>query len=203
VVLWLARAYSIAVVEALLPAVQSEMALINGDFTILSMGANNDGSTHTIRLRADVAHTIFVRGIPIRPMGDRPGALGWYQVDLAADGVLQSALLFLIAVLGWPMSSLRQMRIRILLAVPLVALLISLELPLELLGNLQEVVARQVDPDGFRLIFAWDKFLDGGGNLALALAAASAVVTFSAESMSKVESLGSSVHQHQTEGTAG
>lgn len=183
-VLWLARGYSTDVVEALLPAVQAEMAALDRDFAILSLDIHQDGPTRTIRLRADVAHTIFVRGRPIHPLGDRPGAQGWYQVNITARGVLASTLLCLIAVLGWPAKSPRETLLRILLALPLVTLLIVVDVPLELLGNLHEVVARQVDPEGFRLLFAGDKWLDGGGDFAAALAAATVVITFSAKGLS-------------------
>ncbi len=183
-VLWLAGGYSTEVVTALLPAVQAEMTVLDRDFAILSLDVHPDGSARTIRLRADVAHTLFVRGRAIHPLGDRPGAQGWYQVNINARGVLPSALLFLIAVLGWPEKSPRETLVRILLAIPLVTLLILVDIPLELLGNLHEVVARQVDPQGFRLLFAGDKWLDGGGDFALALGAATVVITFSAKGLS-------------------
>jgi hypothetical protein len=65
---------------------------------------------------------------------------------------------------------------RLFFAVPLIALLIALDAPLELLGNFQHVMLHHVDPNGFHALFAWDRFLEGGGNRVLALAFSAFVI---------------------------
>lgn len=68
---------------------------------------------------------------------------------------------------------------RALLTLPLVGGLIAIDAPLELLGNFQQAVIRQVDPNIVRPLFMWDKFLEGGGNSMLALAFAALAIVFS------------------------
>jgi hypothetical protein len=168
-VLGLARACATDIVAGLLPGIGAEVAALDSDFSILSLDFGQDGPSHTVRLRANLAHPIDVAGRTVSPLGWLPDTEGWYQVDLNARGVLQSSIILLIVLLGWPQRSWRELGARLLLALPLLVLLIAVDAPLELLGNLQESVARHWDPQGFRPLFAWDVFLEGGGNSALAL----------------------------------
>ena len=46
----------------------------------------------------------------------------------------------------------------------------SLDAPLDLLGNFQAIVLHTADPNTTPLLFDWDKFLEGGGSAAIALA---------------------------------
>ena len=133
-----------------------------------------------VRTRVQLARPIEVRGQRVVPLGWPPRPPGWYQVELNARGVLQSALALVMALLSWPNSITREALLRTALSVPALAVLIAIDAPLELLGNLQEVIARPFDPNGMRPLFFWGRFLEGGGNLALGLALAILVLTLSA-----------------------
>jgi hypothetical protein len=74
----------------------------------------------------------------------------------------------LIIVLAWPHATLPELALRGLVALPLMALLLAISAPLDLLGNLQELVARQVEPNGLQPLYLWAKVLEGGGDMALA-----------------------------------
>jgi hypothetical protein len=94
-------------------------------------------------------------------MGWKPRTPG-YEIVLNARGVIESSLLLLIVVLSWPHRRFRDLVARIVLALPLSALLIAIDAPPELLGNFYHALPRNVDPNGFQALFAWDKFLEGG-----------------------------------------
>jgi len=70
--------------------------------------------------------------------------------------------------------------VRLLIAAPLMAALIGIDAPLDLLGIFQHIVAEGVDPGRFIPLFAWARFIEGGGNLVLALAAAGLAIALGA-----------------------
>jgi hypothetical protein len=174
--LGLAGAFGTDLVAGLLPAVQAEMSLLGREYALLSLKVTSDVADPTVRLRANLAHPLGVNGSTLYPLGWLGHPTGWYQVDLNARGVLQASLLLLIVVLGWPYGTWRELVARLLYSVPLLLVLLAVDAPLELLGNLEEAVVGPVDPDGFRLLFAWDRFLEGGGSCVLALAFATLAI---------------------------
>jgi hypothetical protein len=54
--------------------------------------------------------------------------------------------------------------------------LFALDKPLELLGNFQQEVIAAAPAHGFRALFTWSTFLDGGGGSVLALAFATSAI---------------------------
>ncbi len=168
-VLALAQAFALDAVRALIPAVRTEVQSLGGDYEVLSLDLSQAASGSTLRLRANLAHPLLVGGQRVVPLGWPPRPPGWYQVDLNARGVLEASLLLGIIALGWPSTCAREMILRLGFALLLLPALIMIDTPLELLGNLQEAVARPWDPAGVRPLFLWDRFLEAGGNLALAL----------------------------------
>jgi hypothetical protein len=114
-------------------------------------------------------------------MGWKPHTAGWYQVDLDARGILQAALILIIIVLSWPQRRWQELGRRIILAVPLLLVLLGIDAPLELLGNLQRLVLRHLEPDRITPLFAWDRFLEGGGDAAIALAMAAVAIALARE----------------------
>ncbi len=111
-----------------------------------------------------------------------PHTEGWYQVDLNSAAMLQAPLIFLIVILSWPPRTSREFIARLLIAAPFILILFAINTPLELLGNFQQEVISQIDPKGIRPLFAWDKFLDGGGSSVLAMALAAVAISLSSVS---------------------
>lgn len=177
-VLWLANAYALDTVRLTLPLMRAEMSAFDGEFTILSLDLDQAGTSPVLRIRANLSHPLYVGRSVIYPMGWKPHTAGWYQAESNARGVLQTAVLVLVLALIWPQRTLRELILRLLIALPLSALLVAVDAPLDLLGNLHDLVLRHVDPNGFRPLFAWGKFLEGGGNLVMALASAALAFGF-------------------------
>ncbi|HXN11283.1 MAG TPA: hypothetical protein VN859_08565 [Steroidobacteraceae bacterium] len=171
-VLLLARACALPAVGQLLPAMRTELSALDPDLSIRSLSLIREDSGTVVRLRANLLHPIQVGERTAYPVGWGTGTEGGYEVMLGARGVLQAALLLLILVLAWPLRTPGELGMRLLVALPLCAVLIGLDAPLDLLGNFQHIVATGADPEQFIPMFAWARFLEGGGSLALALAAA-------------------------------
>jgi hypothetical protein len=179
-ILSLARIVSVEAVALLLPVIKAEVTALDDNVSIFSLDLSQDGPSNTVRLRANLLRPIYIHNSVVYPLGFRPHTEGWYQVNLNTRGVLQSSLLLLIIVLSWPQRSMRDLPRRLAVALPFIAILIAIDAPLELLGNLHQVVLHDVDPQGFHAMFAWDKFLEGGGNCALALAFAALAIVLTA-----------------------
>lgn len=179
--LWLAMESSAGIITWLLPEIRAEVTAIDGNMTILSLELAHEGSRDTVRMRANLRYPSYYHDSPIYPLGWTPGTQGWYQVDLNASAALQSLLTMLIAILSWPHRTIREFVTRLLIAVPLVAILFALDTPLDLLGNFQEAVIHHVDPRGHSLLFDWGRLLEGGGSTALALTLAAVAISLGAQ----------------------
>ena len=99
-----------------------------------------------------------------------------FTVDASTllDHALIHPLILLAAVLAWPDFSGRQRLLWLLLSLPLLGMLESLDVPLSLAGAVSDVVTWQAS-QGFAppsVLTGWSVTLDGGGRLALSLAAA-------------------------------
>lgn len=90
------------------------------------------------------------------------------------DHALIHPLILLAAVLVWPTLTWRQRLSRLLLSLPFLALLESIDIPLSLAGAVSDVVSWQASLGSAppSAVTDWSVMLDGGGRLALGLAAA-------------------------------
>jgi len=168
------------IVAALLPAIRAEVEALDDNISISSLDLTQDGLSKVVRMQANLVMPVYTQHYVVYPRGWRPHTSGGYQVMLNARSVLESSLILLIAILSWPHRTLRELMARLSIALPLVTLLIGIETPFELLGNFTHAVLRDVDPHAFQASFAWDKFLDGGGNFVFAVAAAALAIKWAA-----------------------
>jgi hypothetical protein len=168
--LWLVSTESAPLVKVLLPAMGAEITAIDDNVSILQLDVVRDGSKSRIRMRADLLRPTYINGYRVVPLASTSSSGGWYQVNLNASAALKSTFILLVVVLSWPAGDRREWIKRVLIAIPLLLLLFAADAPLDLLGNLQDGIAREFDPKGIRPLFTWSTFLEGGGNSVLALA---------------------------------
>jgi hypothetical protein len=177
-VLWLGHAGSTALVNSLLPLFRAEVMALDDNLSIESLEQIEDGPNRAIRMRANLQRPIRRDDRVIYPLGWLPHTAGIYQVYLNTIGVLQAPAILLIVVLSWPHRSWNELLVRMAVTAPLLLVLLSLDSPAELLGNFRHAVLRPVN--GFSVMFAWARFLEGGGNCALALAFAGSAIALAA-----------------------
>jgi hypothetical protein len=185
-VLLLAQAFSVRLVERLLPAFRAEIYALENNISIAGLDVVQDGPSTRVRMRANLWRPVYINRSVVYPLGSYGRPEGWYQVHLNTGGVLQASLLFLIVVLSWPHRSIGEFARRLALAIPLVAALLAVDAPLELLGNFHHVVLLDMDPPPLEPLFIWDKFLEGGGNCVLALASAALAISFAGPARAKL-----------------
>jgi hypothetical protein len=156
------------------------MAALDDNISILGLDFAQDGPNSTVRLRANLVRPIYVGQKVVFPLGWDPRPRGWYQVYLNTRGVLEGSIVLLIVVLSWPHRSMRELSLRVVVALTFMVVLIAIDAPMELIGNFQHEVLLDIDPHGFQPMFVWDRFLEGGGNFVLALAFAALAIVLTA-----------------------
>lgn len=86
---------------------------------------------------------------------------------------LQHVIVMLSLLLAWPARRWHDYAIRLGLMIPALLAVEVLDVPLVLLGSLDDLLSSQLNPDaGDTLLVRWMDFLNGGGRLALSVAAA-------------------------------
>jgi hypothetical protein len=91
----------------------------------------------------------------------------------AGEGVLFQPVVFALTLLfAWPWRSARLLGLRVVAAVPLVLCLFLLDVPMVLYGASWYQEVALLDPDRFSPLILWMDFMNAGGRLALAVAAA-------------------------------
>jgi hypothetical protein len=171
---------SSALLSTLLPLVRFELELIDGNLLVHSLTLGNWHEHASVLLLANLRHAWYHGAWLIQPLGWPPNPPGWYVAAVSESGALQAVALFGILVIAWPARATREAIARGVVALPLAMLLFALDAPLDLLGNLQQRVLATVDPSDQVPLFSWARFLEGGGNLALAITLAG-VAIWSAE----------------------
>ena len=166
----LGRVYGTAMVTPMLPALAWVIETVDDHFRVDRMSIVNR--------KADTAIELKVTPIRLLMLGHRvliPDAKLFFAPSTLLGSVLQSIILFLAILLAWPCARLWAFFARLLLAVPMIALLLVTNVPLGFVGVMLDF--RQNYPDiPVPLLAYWNDFLQTGGPLALAIAAGVLVV---------------------------
>lgn len=98
-------------------------------------------------------------------------------VESASAGIVLQPLVLAGALLcAWPARTAAEHVLRLLLALPIIALVVMLDVPIMLYGFMwnQEVMA--LEPDRFSLVVTWADFMNAGGRFALTVAGVAGAV---------------------------
>lgn len=171
ILLTLGRVYGSTIVTPMLPALSWVIEALDDRLRV----------DHAIIVNRTADTVIQLKVTPIRMLflGDRmlmPDAKLHFSPTTLVGSVLQSVILLLAIILAWPVAHLRALPARLLLAVPMMAFLLVVNVPLGFVGVMQDfreyLPAAPVTP----LVY-WNDFLQTGGPLALAIAAGILVVS--------------------------
>jgi hypothetical protein len=177
VILCLAKVFALNVVDFLVPAIKTEIAALDSNLSILDLALRKEGSANpALTLRANFKRPLRFAGQDFYPIGWNSRITGFYEVKLNATALLQSCVIFWIAILSWPWHSSAELARRLLFATPLLLLLFAIDKPLDLLGNFQQEIVVAAKLSRERPLFLWAKFLEAGGSATLALACAAASI---------------------------
>lgn len=171
ILLALGRIYGTAIVAPMLPALSWIIEAVDDRLRV--------DYTFIVNRSADTVIQLKVTPIRMLFLGDRmlmPDAKLHFDPTTLLGSVLQPVILLLAIVLAWPAARLRAFPARLVLAVPMMALLLVVNVPLGFVGVMQDfreyLPVAPVTP----LVY-WNDFLQTGGPLALAIAASILVVS--------------------------
>lgn len=171
ILLTLGRVYGTTIVTPMLPALTWVIEAVDDRLRV----------DHAIIVSRSADTVIQLQVTPIRMLflGDRmlmPDAKLHFAPTTLLGSALQPVILLLAIILAWPAARRRAFPARLFLAVPMMALLLVVNVPLGFVGVMQDfreyLPAAPVSP----LVY-WNDFLQTGGPLALAIAAGILVVS--------------------------
>ena len=162
-----ARLLQTTLIRPLLPIYGGTVTLLAPEFTLQSLDLVGS-RPHILRLRANLLEPVEFAGRTVVPVGWLgTGPQGGYQVSLAMTGLLQYPTLTLLILLAWPATHSKEFGIRVLVGIPMAALLLLTEAPTTMVAELWSTVRDQADPGAICYWMVWSRFLMGGGGLLL------------------------------------
>jgi hypothetical protein len=171
ILLTLGRVYGTTIVTPMLPALTWVIEAVDDHLQV--------DHAFIVNRSADTVIQLKVTPIRILVIGDRmlmPDAQLHFDPTTLIGSVLQPVILLLAIILAWPVTRLWALPARLLLAVPMMALLLVVNVPLGFVGTMQDF--REYVPEApVSLMVYWNDFLQTGGPLALAIAAGILVVS--------------------------
>ncbi len=150
-----------------LPLYKWEIAMAAQDFQIQSLTIAKSHGENVVALSLAVGDYLVGRGVLY------PGTS--ISASTLVGQALQHALLIFPIAFAWPAGSASVRMIRVLLALPCLLLLECVDVPLVLLGSVQDLVAANLGPGADTSLVGWMNFMNGGGRLALSIGSAIAL----------------------------
>ena len=170
ILLTLDRVYGPVIVSPMLPALTWMIESVDDRLRVEDAFIVDRATDTIIQLKVTPIHMLF--------LGDRmllPNAKVHFDPSTLLGSVLQPVILLLVIVLAWPTNRLLIYLARLLVAAPMAAVLLIVNVPLGFVGVMQDfreyLPAAPITP----LVY-WNDFLQAGGPLALAITAGVLVV---------------------------
>ena len=152
-------------VELLLPLYRWEIGWCAPEYRIQSLTVQENRGEAVVSLNLKLVQYTFVAGQLLHPGGD-------ITSSTLAGHSLQHALLIFSLLAAWPASAISRRLALLCLAVPLLLLVEMLDVPLVLLGSIEDIILANVAPTASSFLVGWMNLLNGGGRLALSIVAA-------------------------------
>ena len=158
-------------IELLLPLYRWEIAWLAPDYHIVSLALADNHNETVVALNLDLIRYIVVASHALPPTSG-------ISSSTLAGHALQHPLLMLSLLVVWPTANNFQRIKHLVVAVPLLLLVEMLDVPLVLLGSIEDLMIANIAPDTLSFLVAWMNFMNGGGRLALSIVGAFTVVSF-------------------------
>lgn len=149
-------------IESMLPLVKAEIAWLDDNYRVIDLELDRQGADRVIRLEVGLARIIVLGGQALHP---DPRARA--NVSTLAGNLVQPAMLCLALILAWPAHRIIEYPARVLLACVGIAVIVLVDVPFVLWGELWDIHVSAFDPDRFSLLLLWKGFLQGGGRFVL------------------------------------
>ncbi len=156
-------------VELLLPLYRWEIGWCAPDYQIQSLLLQDNRGEAVVALKLKLVQYTFSGGHLLPPGGE-------ISSSTLSGHALQHVLLMLSLLAAWPIRGIKRRFALLGIALPLLLLVEMLDLPLVLLGSIEDLLLANVAPTSSSVLVNWMNFLNGGGRLALSIVAAVAAI---------------------------
>lgn len=167
-------------VHAMLPMLSAVFEWVSDDFKLLRLTIDHEGADRVLRAKVMWKHIVFVGGHVIYP-----DPRGTANVSTLMAHVLQGPLTAFLLTCAWPTDgrstrAWRCIAARMLALGPLVLVLICIDVPVVLVGELWQLALDALDPGADSVLVHWKNFMQGGGRYAVGLGVAILAVQWAA-----------------------
>ena len=153
------------IVGGWLPLYHWEIDVLSPAYRVDSLVLHTEHGETVVALTLRFIHTQVVGGHLI-PVG------GTIWSSTLAGHTLQPLIILLSSVLAWPIRRFRDRIPLLLCALPIILLVELLDVPLVLMGSIQDLILANLAPGTHSLLVVWMNVMNGGGRLALGLVGA-------------------------------
>lgn len=160
----LAHRHGTPFIEALLPAIQAEVAWLDDTYRIERLYLDQQGADRVIRIVVGLDHCVVLEGVA---HCGHPLALA--NASTLAGHLTMPLVLLATVSLAWPCSQWRTLMLRLLTLLPASAVMLSVDVPFVLWAALWSLHVDAFAPHILSPLLIWSQFLQGGGRIALAL----------------------------------
>lgn len=164
--------YGEVLLVKLLPIYQWEISTMEDHYQIESLGLDNEGADRVIRLNISLAKPIFM-GNQFLFLHDQ----GYANASTSTGHAWLASIIMLAMLIAWPVLDWKTYMLRTIFAVPCIAILSMVDIPFTLLAALWDVIIQHISPDTFSPLILWNRFLEGGGRLAMGLFIAALIIS--------------------------
>lgn len=160
-------------VQAMLPMFGAVFEWVSDDFKLLRLAIDHEGADRVLRATVMWKHIVSIGGHVIYP-----DPRGTANVSTLMAHALQGPLTALLVTCAWPSGgnssreAWRGIASRMLVLVPLLLVLVCVDLPVVLVGELWQLALDALDPGADSMLVYWKNFMQGGGRYALGFGAA-------------------------------
>lgn len=157
--------------DFLVPLYRWEISWLAGDWRIIDFRLAQSRGEQVYSLDLELVRYLVVESRLLSPDGS-------VSSSTLAGHVLQQAVIYLGLVFSWPAGGIVHRIARTAAGVPLLLLAGMLDVPLVLIGSVDDLVYANLAPGSSTVYMTWMNFMNGGGRLAVAVASALCSVAF-------------------------
>lgn len=165
ILLMLSMQYGQHFVELFLPLYRWEIGWLAPGYRILGLALQDNHGEAVVALSLELKTYIVFAGRVLQPGGG-------VSSSTLAGHILQDAVVMLSLLAAWPARRFYERPLLWVMALPFLLLIEMLDTPLMLLGSIEDILLANIAPGSSSFLVYWIHFLDGGGRLALSIAAA-------------------------------
>lgn len=165
-----------SIVRAMLPMFEVVFERVADDFKLLRLTIDNEGADRVLRATVMWKHITFLGGHVIYP-----DPRGTANASTLLAHALQGPLVAMVTACAWPTARVAgasvsrvwaDFGIRLLVLLPLIAILIGIDIPVVLAGEIWHFILDALAPGTSSVLVTWKLFMQGGGRYALGFGAA-------------------------------